>query len=506
MLGEAIRVGSRAKGSRMNVLLISPETPDTFWSFKYALRFVSKRAAFPPLGLLTVAAMLPRSWNLRLVDLNLTRLKDVDLRWADYAMVGAMIVHRESVGEIVRRCKMHELPLIAGGPLFTTSSESFPEIAHFALGESEDVISELAADMEQGTLRRFYRAEGRPDITRVPIPRWDLLDFHYYASMSVQFSRGCPYDCEFCDIIVMNGRVPRTKTPRQLVAELESLRRAGWRSSVFLVDDNFIGNRARVKELLRAIIAWRRHTGTRMEFFTEASVNLGDDAELMRLMVDAGFKKVFLGVETPSLESLRECHKLQNTRRDLVDSVRDIQEAGLEVMGGFIVGFDNDTADIFQRQFEFIQRAGVVTAMVGLLTALPDTKLYKRMLAEGRLIAESCGNNTEAILNFVPKLDRELLVGGYRKLMRSLYEPSVYYSRVREFLAHYRAVGPRPYLGWGDVVACFRSIWLLGVRYPGRRPFWALLGHTLLRYPGKFSRAVTLAVYGHHFRLVAERL
>ncbi len=490
----------------MKILLLAPETPETFWSFKHALRFVSKRAAFPPLGILTVAAMLPREWEIRLVDLNLARLKDADLRWADYVLVSAMIVHHKSVQEIEARCAALGRALIAGGPLFTTGHESFPDIPHFVLGESEELMDELARDMEAGTVKQFYESEGRPDVTNVPTPRWDLVDHHHYATMSVQFSRGCPYDCEFCDIIVMNGRVPRTKRPEQLIDELEGLRQRGWKGSVFVVDDNFIGNKAKVKELLRAMIAWRKRTNPRMEFFTEASVNLADDVELLRLMVAAGFNKVFLGVETPSVESLKECHKLQNARRDLVACVKTVQNSGLEVMGGFIVGFDHDTPDIFQRQFEFIQNAGVVTAMVGLLSALPKTQLYKRLRAEGRLLDESHGDNTEAFCNFIPKLDREVLVGGYRSLMQRLYEPDAYYQRVREFLRQYRRSGPRVYVSRSDIEAFFKSLWLLGVRYPGRFAFWRFLVHALVHHPKSFSRAVTLAIYGHHFRLVAAKL
>jgi radical SAM superfamily enzyme YgiQ (UPF0313 family) len=363
----------------MKILLVSPKTPDTFWSFRHVLKFVAKKAAFPPLGLLTVAAMLPREWQLRVVDVNVAPLRDEDLRWADYVMISAMIVHQESVRAIVARCTALGRQVIAGGPLFTTGHEAFPEIPHFVLGEAEDIMPQLVEDLRRGCPQRIYRATGWPQLTETPLPRWDLIEMKHYVTMSVQFSRGCPFDCEFCDIIVMNGRVPRTKTPAQLVAELEELRRRGWREMVFVVDDNFIGDKARARTLLREIVAWRRRTRAEMGFLTEASVNLAADAELCALMVEAGFTKVFVGIETPSVESLEECHKVQNRGRDLVEVVRTLQRHGLEVMGGFIVGFDNDGWDIFKRQFEFIQRSGVVTAMVGLLTALPQTRLYHRL-------------------------------------------------------------------------------------------------------------------------------
>jgi radical SAM superfamily enzyme YgiQ (UPF0313 family) len=490
----------------VRVLLAYPRTPDSFWSFKHVLRLISKKAAFPPLGLLTVAAMLPREWELRLVDLNVEPLRDEQIRWADYVMVSAMLVQRASAEEIAQRCVALGRPVIAGGPLFTTSHESFPQIQHFVLGEAEDVIGQLIEDMEARSVRACYEASGRPDIKQVPAPRWDLIDPRHYATMAVQFSRGCPYDCEFCDIVVMNGRQPRTKSPAQLIGELEALLQRGWRGMVFIVDDNFIGDRKRTKELLKELVRWRESGDSLEGFLTEASLNLADDPELCDLMVKAGFRKVFVGIETPSLESLSECHKLQNQRGDLLQAVKTLQRAGLQVMGGFIVGFDADPHDIFERQFEFIQRSGVVTAMVGLLTALPKTRLYKRLLREGRIVAESSGNNTEGALNFTPRLDRGFLESGYRELMRRLYEPSVYYPRIRTFLQEYRPPNQRLDLSHRDVLTVLKSVWLLGIRQPGRAAYWRLLWSTLLRRPRHFRHAIELAIVGHHFRRVAAAL
>ena len=490
----------------MRILLFYPQNPDTFWSFKHVLRFVSKRSTFPPLGLLTIAAMLPSDWQLKLVDLNVEHLKDSDLRWADYVMISAMIIHKESVQGIVARCTAFKKPVIAGGPLFTTGHEAFPAIQHFVLGEAEDVMPQLVADLRAGTVQPQYQATDRPDLTRVPAPRWDLVNFRHYVTMAVQFSRGCPYDCEFCDIIIMNGRVPRTKTPAQLIAELEALRLRGWKDMVFIVDDNFIGDKNRTKTLLRELIAWRERVQPGMGFFTEASVNLADDAELCELMVRAGFKRVFVGLETPSAESLQECHKVQNKGRDLVETVRTLQRAGLEVMGGFIVGFDSDRQDIFKQQFDFIQRSGVVTAMVGLLSALPQTRLYQRLKKEGRLEADSTGNNTEPVLNFRPKLNREFLQSGYRDLMKKLYEPKVYYQRIRTFLKHHRPSGPRLRLSHSDFQAFLKSFWLLGIWDRGRHSYWRFFCGTLLRRPGQLRCAIELAVIGYHFRRIASRL
>lgn len=491
----------------MNVLLISPRTPDTFWSFKHVLRFVSKRSTFPPLGLLTVAAMLPGEWQLKVVDLNVTRLTDADLRAADVVMISAMLVHETSVRELATLCKALGKQVIAGGPLFTTGHESFPEIQHFVLGEAEELMPQLVADMEAGCVKKIYQAATRPSMALSPVPRWDLIDLKHYVTMAVQFSRGCPFDCEFCDIIVMNGRTPRTKSPAQVIAELEVLRARGWKDMVFLVDDNFIGNKVRTRALLREMIMWRERTRPEMGFLTEASINLADDAELRAMMIAAGFRKVFVGIETPDANSLAECHKVQNQGRDLVAAVQTLQRDGLQVMGGFIVGFDSDREDIFKRQFEFIQRSGVVTAMVGLLSALPQTRLYQRLQREGRLVTKSSGNNTDATMNFQPKLNKEFLQAGYRELMKKLYEPRAYYQRIRTFMKNHHPAGrPHLRLSWGDFCAFLKSFWLLGVWYRGRMAYWRFFWSTLLKRPAQFREAIELAILGHHFRRVAMGL
>ena len=503
---HAVVSSSLERTRRLNILLVYPRSPDTFWSFRHVLKLISKKAAFPPLGLLTVAAMLPRSWSLRLADLNVVPLSDAALGWADYVFVSGMIVDKDSGHEIAARCAALGKPVLAGGPLFTTGHLDFPEIPHFALGEAEELIDEVVRDMERGSLQPAYRSTGWPDIRRTPVPRWDLIDLRDYVTMPVQFSRGCPFNCEFCDIVVMNGRVPRTKEPAQVVRELDALRLAGWKDMVFIVDDNFIGNRRRTRELLRVLIAWRERMKPKMGFLTEASVNLADETELCELMVKAGFKKVFLGIETPSAEGLEECGKQQNRKRDLGDSVRLLQRAGLEVMGGFIVGFDSDPQDIFKRQFEFIQQSGVVTAMVGLLTALPQTELYRRLAGEGRILAETCGNNTDAAINFVTRLDRDFLISGYGELMRRLYEPKHYYRRIRAFLRTYQPRGPSVRLSGSEVKAFLKSLWVLGVWNRGRFGYWRLFWSTLLGRPRKFHTAMELSILGYHFRRIASRL
>lgn len=500
------RGGDSVHERKIRVLLVSPATPDTFWSYKHVLRFISKKAAFPPLGLLTVAAMLPREWDLRLVDLNTSHLADEQIDWADFVFVSAMLVQAESARRVISRCSLKGTTVVAGGPLFTTGHEQFPEVKHFVLGEAENVMPALVADMTSGSLKPIYRCEERPDITRTPVPRWDLIHLRQYATMPVQFSRGCPFNCEFCDIIVMNGRVPRTKTPAQMIRELESLIAAGWKAPVFIVDDNFIGNKVKVKEFLSELIAWRRRRGVAMQFTTEASLNVADDPVLLSLMVEAGFKKLFVGIETPQEEGLLECAKAQNTQRDLVASVKTIQKAGIEVMGGFIIGFDSDKSNIFERQIKFIQEAGVVTAMVGLLQALPGTQLFSRLEREGRILSHATGNNTTAALNFVPKLDRELLIEGYRSLVKRLYSPNMYYRRIREFLSEYRPQGPRFHISCCDIKAFLKSLWVMGVWNRGRREYWKFLSRTVLFHRRSFAEAMTLAIIGHHFRRVAATL
>ena len=490
----------------MKVLLVYPPNPDTFWSFKHVLRFVSKKAAFPPLGLLTVAAMLPPAWHLKLIDLNVSDLCDDDLLQVDYVFLSGMIVHRQCAHEIAARCAALGRTVIAGGPLFTTGYRDFPEIPHFVLGEAEDVIGPLIADMERGSLRPRYQDVDWPDVRKSPVPRWDLVRLRDYVTMPVQFSRGCPFACEFCDIVIMNGRVPRTKDPVQVVSELEALRLAGWKDMVFIVDDNFIGHRKRARDLLASLIDWRRRVSPRMGFLTQASVNLADHVELCKLMVEAGFKKVFLGIETPSSNGLEECGKTHNSKRDLADAVQTLQRHGLEVMGGFIVGFDTDPPDIFARQFEFIQRTGVVTAMVGLLTALPQTALYRRLAHEGRLLTESCGNNTDAAINFVTRLDRDSIISGYKELMRKLYAPPDYSRRIRACLRALDSRGPALRLSWADLQAFLKSVWLLGVWHRGRRAYWGLFWWTLLSRPRKFHSAMELSILGHHFRQIARAL
>ena len=489
----------------MKALLIYPEFPDTYWSFRHALTFEGKRSAFPPLGLLTVSALLPRAWARRLVDMNVRRLKDADIEWADIVFLSAMIVQKESLERVVALCKARGKRVVVGGPYVSTSAAQLPAADHIFVGEAETTLPEFASDLERGCARHIYQAAERPALNITPVPHFQLADLGRYSAMSVQYSRGCPFQCEFCDIIEIYGRVPRTKTNEQMLAELDALRDLGWRGLVFIVDDNFIGNKRNVKRLLPELIEWSERNGRPFSFITEASVNLAEDDALLELMRRANFRRVFLGIETPVEESLKEAQKGQNTRRDLLESVKKIQSYGLEVMAGFIVGFDNDPEDIFERQIKFIRESAIPLAMVGLLTALPDTQLWRRLQREGRLLKESTGNNTEASLNFIPRMDTARLVEGYKRILRTIYSPAEYYQRALNCLAQLTQVPePRRNSLLNDVVAFARVTLALGVRDRARMEFWRYMKRTITSHRQNFAHAVTLAAMGYHFRKLTE--
>jgi len=492
----------------MRILLVYPHYPDTFWSFRYALKFIGRKASFPPLGLLTVAAMLPGEWEKKLVDMNVRPLADSDLVWADYVFISAMTVQRESAQEVIARCRRLGVTTVGGGPLFTACHEDFPDVDHLVLGEAEVTLPPFLEDLQGRKARRLYAEERRADLWETPLPLWELADVRNYASMNIQYSRGCPFDCEFCDITALFGRRPRSKGRDQLLAELDSLYVRGWRGAVFFVDDNFIGDRRKLKrEVLPAITDWMEERGRPFYFYTEASIDLADDPSLMNLMVRAGFEEVFIGIETPHEGGLAESGKVQNRNRDLLASVRLIQQSGLQVHAGFIVGFDSDPPSIFERQIRFIQESGIVTAMVGMLTALRGTRLHKRLLSEGRLLGNASGNNTEIALNFIPRMDPKALISGYRTILDTIYSPRNYYLRVIKLLREYR---PLPmgkiHLQPGYLGALFKSVMLLGVIGKERLYFWKLFFWSLLRKPRLFPLAITYAIYGFHFRKVAEKI
>jgi len=492
----------------LKILFVYPKYPDTFWSFKHILKAISKKAAFTPLGLLTVAAMLPGRWEKRLVDMNVTLLTDKDIKWADYVFVSAMSVQKESSQEVISRSNELGVKIVAGGPLFTTGYDEFEGVDHFVLGEAEATLPLFLRDLENGSPRHLYTSRRRPDMAHTPVPLWSLIDMKKYSSMSLQYSRGCPYDCEFCDIIVLNGHKPRTKTSTQVLEELEAIYNLGWRRGVFIVDDNFIGNKKKLKsEILPAITDWMSKRKYPFDLFTEASINLADDEELMQFMTQAGFNRVFIGIETPNEDSLIECNKYHNQKRDLVASVKKIQNRGLEVQGGFIVGFDSDPLSIFKSQINFIQNSGITTAMVGLLNAPRGTRLYQRLKQENRLLQSMSGDNMDGSLNFTPKMNYETLINGYKNILNTIYSPKVYYDRVKIFMKEYKPPQiKRPSrLQFYHCKALLNSIWSLGIREKGRRYYWKLFLSTLLKRPRFFPMSIELALYGFHFRKVVEK-
>ena len=450
--------------------------------------------------------MLPRQWQKKLVDMNVRTLTDGDLKWADYVFVSAMSIQKESVETVIRRCNRLNVKVVAGGPLFTTGYDQFRGVDHFVLNEAEVTLPAFLKDLENGRAQHVYTGGEWPEIANSPIPLWELADMRRYNWMSVQYSRGCPFDCEFCDVVVLNGHKPRTKEKGQLLAELEVLYNQGWRGGVFVVDDNFIGNKVKLKAaILPALTRWIEEKNHPFSFSTQASINLADDEELMQLMVRAGFDTVFVGIETPNDDSLLECGKHQNRNRNLIASVKKIHNHGLQVQGGFVIGFDSDPISIFKSQIDFIQKSGIVTAMVGLLNALPETKLYRRLKSENRLLKEWSGDNTDCSVNFIPKMNYETLVNGYREVINTIYSPKQYYERVKVFLKEYKpkrrgAFRPRLHILAGVI----KSVWVLGIRDRGRKYFWKLLFFSLLKYPRSLAISMMFAVCGFHFRKVVE--
>lgn len=487
----------------MNILLVYPEVPVTFWSLKYALKFVSKKAVLPPLGLLTIAPLLPSKWEKRLVDLNVTRLKDKEIEWADYVFISGMIVQKKSALEVISRAKALGKLVVAGGPLFTTGYNDFENVDSFVLNEGEITLPMFLDDLDKGCLKRIYTSTKKPDVTLTPIPDWSLIDMNVYASMALQTSRGCPFNCEFCDIIVMNGRIPRVKAPLQVIAEFDALYDAGWRGTLFIVDDNFIGNKSKVKEILRQIGAWMKRKNKPFALYTEASINLTDDPEIMRLMREANFNCVFVGIETPEEEGLKLCGKVQNTNKNLHEKVKILQNNGFEVQAGFIVGFDTDTTKTFDNMIKFIQSSGIVTAMVGLLSALPETALFKRLHDSGRVLKVPTGNNTDFSLNFIPKMNVDTLITGYKKVLSSIFSPKNYYDRVKTHLREYKKYAKNPKLPITvQLRALSGALWKLGIRGKGRIHFWKLCIWTTFHRPKLLPEAISLSIYGFHYRKV----
>ena len=489
----------------MNILLVYPKCPDSFWSFNHALKFMSKKAAVPPLGLITVSAMLPATWEKKLVDMNITALSLGDILWADYVFISAMYIQKESVKKVIAECKKWSTKIVAGGPLFTQDFPDYPEIDHFVLNEAEITLPFFLKDLSEGKPQRVYATEEYADLSKTPVPDFHLLSAKDYAFMNIQVTRGCPFACNFCEITSLLGHKVRMKSTEQILSELDVLYdRIKWRGPVSVVDDNFIGNIREVKyNLLPAMKAWMKLHNYPFTFNIESSINLADDEELLTLLVETGFSSTFIGIETPEEKSLHYCNKIQNRNRDLLESVKKIQNAGMQVSGGFIVGFDSDTPTVFQRQIDFIQQSGIVAAMVGLLNAPKNTKLYRQLEAENKLTTDATGNNTDSSMNFIPKMDHNELLDGYQKIIQNIYSTRPYYKRVRQLLINYKRLykGQRK-ISFSLLNAFLKSVFVLGFKNKGRREYWKLIFWTLFKRPKLMVDAITCTVYGYHFRKV----
>ena len=505
-----------------NILLVYPEFPPSYWGYNYALDFVGKKSSMPPLGLLTVAGMFPeKDWDLKLVDMNVKPLTDVDLEWADYVFTSTMIVQKDSFYEVVRRCNQLDTPVIAGGPHPTSYQEEIKKeaggtVAHFIAGEVEHIFQDFLTDLLNGTAAEVYEGPRtakivQTDVTKTPLPRFNLIRLDDYGSMMVQFSRGCPFDCEFCDITKLFGRIPRTKTNEQFLAEFDLLYELGWRGSVFVVDDNFIGNKRDAMRLLPAIAEWQRERKRPFSLYTEASVNLVEIPGMLDAMADAGFDMVFVGIESPNDEALEKTVKKQNTSKEesagsyLLRAMRKIQESGIEVTAGFIIGLDGDKE--FQSHIDFIQEAGIPRAMAGLLSALKKTNLYNRLEKEGRLLHESAGNNVSVELNFVPELDRDFIISEYKRVLRELYDPSLknFFERCLTMFEHLKPRRGPVRMRKAELRALMKSIrYQLLSRKQGASYLWFLL-RTLMRYPRMLPNAVRMAIMGYHFEKITTQ-
>ncbi len=478
--------------------MVYPECPSTFWSMKHIIKILGKKSTLPPLGLMTVSSLLPAEFEKKLIDMNATQLEDEDILWADYVFISAMIVQKDSSLQVIKRCKELGATVVAGGPMFTSLHEQFKDVDHFILNEGEITIPMFLKDLQKGELKRVYSSDEKPELNTTPIPDYSIINHKDYYVMPVQTSRGCPFDCDFCDIVNLNGRIPRLKTPEQVIAELKAIHDLGWNHSVFFVDDNFLGNKNKTKELLRRIIEWRKNVGFKPMFYTEISINAADDDELLGLMQEAGFFMVFVGIETPSVESLQECHKIQNQNRNLSESVKKFYKYGMEVTAGFIVGFDSDDETIFERQFNFIQETGIVKAMIELLQALPGTKLFKRLESEGRLLKTSTGVCLDSTINFVPKLDRDVLIDGYNKLVKKAYSAKYYFERVGNFLEYYRPTRKIPI--HKRIIPSLIKIFLVLMHLSkGRWEFLKFMTKTLAKQPLKIFAALDQSVLYIHF-------
>ncbi len=498
----------------MKVLLVYPKYPISFWGFQYSLPFIRCKATLPPLGLLTVAAMFPKEWEVRLADQNIGPISDKDILWANVVFISAMLAQSEATLQILEYCHSIGKKTIAGGPLFTADPDKFEDLVDcLILNEAEITFKLFLRDWQNGgieSVQAKYSSSEFCNIRETPIPRWKLLgrNFKKYSSMSIQFGRGCPYDCEFCNVTTLCGRKMRLKGTEQIIAELQALYEMGWRDSVFFVDDNFIGNVPKAKEALVEIANWQKERAYPFPLYTQSSMNLADDVELLELMVEAGFDRVFIGIETMNKASLEETGKTQNLQGDLLRRIRNIQNAGIEVMGGFIVGFDADTEDVFRELADFIQLAGIPTAMVGIMQAWPGTKLWKRLLSEERLLDEATGNNADGTCSFIPKnMTVDELIEGHQYILHELFLNSKKYG---ERLAVLLKECPQETYSrkptFEGAYAFLLSVLKIGIFSEARGEYWRSLRLAFKENPKAMHQAVKHWIFQAHFREVSQQI
>lgn len=495
--GSNITIAEERK--RMRVLMVEPESPPTYWSYDHLMPLIGKKAAIAPLGLATLAGMLPREWDLDLADTNIEQLEQDRLERADAVFIGGMHVQSKSFHEHARRAKAAGKTVVGGGPYVTTSPEECGELDHLVLGEAEGGIHNWTRAFEQGNAPKIAQMPPTPSLDQVPMPRYDLIDPNDYFSMGIQLSRGCPHDCEFCSVTKLNGRRPRLKSATQFIAEAENIRQTGFRGSTFVVDDNFIGNYRAVEAMLPEIAAWQQKHGYPLDLHTQADLRLAKHGPLMQKMVDAGFSGVFLGIETPSVEALKETGKHQNAKLDLDEAVRKIAAAGLEPMGGFIMGFDSDKPGNLDELGAFINRNPIPKAMVGVLQAAPLTKLHKRMKKEGRMLTDFDGDQFGRA-NFKTVMDATTLREKYGEVLSDIYAPNNYFARCLQLMQlrtnnNHSLLRDRPLLA---LRAIKHSIIKQGILSKYRREYWKFLAEVVTTMPGKLATGLGHAIKFHH--------
>lgn len=493
----------------MRVLLVYPRFPKSFWSFEEALALVNRKTFLPPLGLITVAAILPQEWEFKLVDCNVREVTSTEWEWADLVILSAMIVQKEDFNAQIQIAKQYGKPVAVGGPYPTALPQEAEASGadYLILDEGEITLPMFVEALERGETSGKFRTDEKPDVTETPIPRYDLLDMDAYDNMSAQFSRGCPFQCEFCDIIVLYGRKPRTKTPAQLIAELERLYELGWQRSIFVVDDNFIGNKRNVKLLLRELKVWMAEHNYPFTLNTEASVDLAQDTELMDLMVEANFNSVFLGIETPDESSLVLTKKHQNTRDPLSEAVKTIMRHGLRVTAGFIIGFDGEKPQAGDRIIEFVENTSITLAMFSMLQALPDTALWHRLAKEGRLLGQGANINQTTLMNFTPTRPIEEIAKEYVHAFWELYDPQNYLDRAYH---QYLLIGEPKHnrksrgINLTTLRAMLLIFWRQGIVRKTRWTFWKYLFHMYYAKPKLWQSYLSLCALGEHFLVYRE--